>query len=85
MRSTDVTMGAPERPFSLNVNTVLLSILVGLSTWTLKTVSELSNQMTAVTTRVDQHDRALGGLDTRVSRSEAGIIDLRVRDAAVRQ
>lgn len=73
-------MAAPAK--NVNLNTVLLSIVLALSAWTLKTVFEMSNNLTAVTTRVNQHDSQLGGLYQRVTREESDITDLRLRLAA---
>lgn len=73
-------MGTSDKS-PINLNTVLLSIVVALSAWTLKTVYEMSNSLTAVTTRVDQHDRIINSFDGRISTNEREITNLRVRVA----
>lgn len=73
-------MGTSDKS-PINLNTVLLSIVVALSAWTLKTVYEMSNALTAVTTRVDQHDRIINSFDGRISTNEREITNLRVRVA----
>lgn len=65
----------------LNLNTLLLTIVMALSAWTLKTVYEMSNGLTAVTIRVNQHDKDLGGLQARISQDEMLLTEVRVKAA----
>lgn len=62
-----------------NLNTLLLSVVLMLSAWTLKTVYDMSNALTAVTTRVDGHDRSFNAIDARVTANEREITNIRVR------
>jgi hypothetical protein len=71
---------APRRE-GINFISIAVTILVLLSSWTLKTVYDISNGLTAATTRIDQHDRTFGAIDARVRSNETEITNLRIHVA----
>lgn len=64
---------------SFNFNSVLLTIVLLLSGWTLKTVYELATTAAATAQQVQQRGRDIDRLDTRMGVAETQITDLRVR------
>lgn len=65
----------------VNLNTLLLTILVALSGWTLKTVHEMSTTVAVLITRADLTERALGEVRAQAKQNSEEIGNLRVRTA----
>lgn len=62
-----------------NLNTVLLSILLALSAWTLKTVVAQGETLAATTVRVDYQGRTLDLLGRQVQQNSQDIGALKPR------
>ncbi len=54
----------------INLNSVLLMIVTGLSAWTLHTVFDISVAAAASAVKIDNHERTLANLDSRMTNSE---------------
>lgn len=64
---------APRRDSGINLNTVLLGVLVGLSGWTLNRVQNLSEQMAAAVVTSTGQTRDIDSLRSRMGVAEAQI------------
>ncbi len=63
-------MNPPSQP-ALNLNTVLLTLILGLSGWTLNRVASLGEQMSAVNERDTSRVREILEIRTRLTTVEA--------------
>lgn len=62
----------------LNFNTILITIVLMLSAWTLKKVSEMGEAQAGLTVRVNNHDSQITELRGSVRDNTSNIVDLRV-------
>jgi hypothetical protein len=69
----------PKAEGHLNLNTVLIGIVLALSGWTLKTVSDGRVETATIRARVEQHHEAINGLNSRVGAVERSVGDLHER------
>ncbi len=67
-----------------NLNSVLLAIILGLSTWTIKEVTEQGKEFAAITERVAANTRDTADLRTRVVTAEAQIVLIRLEFAQLK-
>jgi hypothetical protein len=64
-----------------NANTVLLTILLAISGWTLVTLLDVKDTVTKTVVRVDNHDHEIGALLANDAQQSKDIIELRIRRA----
>lgn len=76
-------MSAPRKELP-NLNTLLLTVIMALSTWTLRTVYEINTKLTTVAAQVDEHARQIVKMERRADAAEAAVTDLRIRARAGR-
>jgi hypothetical protein len=67
-----------------NVNSLLLIILIGLGTYTLRKISELGENGAVTTSRLDTQGEAIKMLSSRVDNNSRDIVELRVSRRADR-
>ena len=70
-----------RQPSSLNFNSILLTIVLGLSAFTLNAVYAQSALSATQAEKLRQHDSELTDLRQRIVAEEAAITDLRIRYA----
>jgi hypothetical protein len=68
----------------LNLNTILLTLVLALSGWTLRTVVEMSTVQASMLERILQHDREIVELRSRTIETEKVVTQLRIQLAHAR-
>jgi uncharacterized protein (DUF3084 family) len=63
-----------------NVNSILITICIGMSAWTLATLWDMNKILVATVVRVDVHERALYALNTRVETNSMDLTMHRLKD-----
>lgn len=71
-------MSAAPAKSPMNANTILLSILIGISSWSLVTLLELKENSARIGVRVDVNERRIGELSVTVREHTEQITDLRI-------
>ncbi len=71
---------APDKNL-MNATTVLLSILIGISGWSLVTLIEVKDQLGQAMVRVDNHEKRINDLAIESRQHAADIVDLRISRA----
>jgi hypothetical protein len=74
-------VSAKESATSMNANTVLLTILLAISGWTLVTLLDVKDTVTKTVVRVDNQDREIGTLLANGAQQAKDITELRIRRA----
>ena len=71
-------MSAKEAVSNLNPNTILLTVLLAISGWTLTTLMDVKDTLVRTVVRVDNHDHQIAALIENDHSQAAAITDLRL-------
>jgi hypothetical protein len=77
-------MDSSSRIRDFNLNTVLLAGVLGLSGWTLYTISQQGMITAAQQVRLDSHDRELAAIELKITNANADLVLLKIELAEVK-